>query len=146
MGILFSREGEYTIQALCYLALKPNGRLVSIRELTDELVIPYFYLGKILQKLARKRILVSRKGPNGGFALAIPAEKITLYDILDAIDGVKTLTSCAIGFKECSNENCCAVHNEWRILREGMTAMLMNRNILAIAQESNRKELANARS
>lgn len=144
MGILFSREGEYTVQALCFLALKPEGRLVSIRELTDELGIPYFFLGKILQKLARRRILLSRKGPNGGFALAIPAENISLYDILEAMDGAQALTYCAIGFKQCSDQNCCAVHHEWRILREGLTTMLKNRNILAIARESNRSELANA--
>jgi len=141
MSLLFSREGEYSIQALCYIALRPVGELVGNRELTDDLGIPYFYLGKVLQKLVRRGYLISRKGPNGGFALAVQPETITLYDIKDAIDGAESLSTCALGFKDCSNENRCAVHHEWKILREGIASMLRNRDILTIAQESKRSEL-----
>jgi Rrf2 family protein len=141
MSLLFSREGEYSIQALCYIALKPVGELVGNRELTDKLGIPYFFLGKILQKLVRRGYLLSRKGPNGGFALAVQPDRITLYDIKDAIDGIEDLSTCALGFKGCSNENRCAVHHEWKILREGITLMLRNRDILSVARESTRGEL-----
>jgi len=141
MSLLFSREGEYSIQALCYIALKPYGELVGNRELTDELGIPYFYLGKILQKLVLRGYLISRKGPNGGFAFAVQPDKITLFDIKEAVDGAESLYTCALGFKDCSNENRCAVHHEWKILREGIASMLRDRDILSIARESRREEL-----
>lgn len=144
MGLLFSREGEYTIQALCYIALRPYGELVGNRELTEELGIPYFFLGKILQKLVRQGYLISRKGPNGGFAFTVRPETITLYDIKAVIDGTEALETCALGFRDCSNENRCAVHHEWKLLREGVVTMLKSRDILTVARESQRGELKKA--
>lgn len=146
MSLLFSREGQYSIQALCYIALKPEGELASNRELTDELGIPYFYLGKVLQNLVRKGYLTSRKGPNGGFAMAVQPESVTLYDIKEAVDGAVSLSSCALGFKDCSEVNRCAVHHEWKILREGIASMLRNRDILTVARESKRGEFSKAQS
>jgi len=52
MSVLFSRQCEYALQAAMYLALKPEGVMTSIRELTRRINIPYHFLAKILQSLA----------------------------------------------------------------------------------------------
>ena len=77
MSVIFSRQCEYALQAVSYLALRPPGTHSSIKELTNKLAIPYHFLGKILQDLTNKGMLTSQKGPNGGFALAKRPEKIT---------------------------------------------------------------------
>ena len=78
MSLIFSRQCEYALQAVMYLALRPQGKMTSIRELTGQLKIPYHFLAKILQHLTRKGLLTSLKGPTGGFALGMPAKDITL--------------------------------------------------------------------
>jgi Rrf2 family transcriptional regulator, iron-sulfur cluster assembly transcription factor len=135
MSVLFSRECEYALQAAVYLALQPQGKLTPIKELTAKLGIPYHFLAKILQKLTRKGILVSLKGPTGGFRLADEPEKLTLFRIVEAIDGTALVTSCIMGFPECSGENPCAVHDQWAQLRDGVHAMLSAKSIGAIAQD-----------
>ena len=129
MSIIFSRECEYALQAVLYLALKPEGKATSIRDLTKRLNIPYHFLGKILQHLTRKGLLASVKGPSGGFALAKPSKNITLFDVVEAIDGESFMRGCVLGFVECSQENPCALHAQWKKSRDGIFDILSRKNI-----------------
>lgn len=140
MSVLFSRQCEYAIQGVLYLALKPEGEMTSIKELTTRLDIPYHFLAKILQRLAQKGLLISQKGPTGGFALAKPAKGITLFDIVDAIDGAAFTTRCVIGFAECSGRNPCAVHNSWAGIRDEIHQMLVNKKIGDMAKDMKKPE------
>jgi Rrf2 family iron-sulfur cluster assembly transcriptional regulator len=133
MSLIFSRHCEYALQAVLYLALKPVGEKTNIKELTRVLEIPYHFLGKIMQDLTRKGILISQKGPTGGFALQKRPEQITLLEIVDAIDGTAFLESCVLGFPECSSTHPCAVHETWGALREKMHTMLSSENVVQLA-------------
>jgi Rrf2 family transcriptional regulator, iron-sulfur cluster assembly transcription factor len=117
MSIIFSRQCEYALQAVSYLSLQPEGRLTSIRTLTKKLKIPYHFLAKILQDLTYKKLLISQKGPSGGFALALLPEQITLFHIVEAIDGDDLTKKCAIAFSQCSGKSPCALHHHWEKLR-----------------------------
>ncbi len=140
MSIIFSRQCEYALQATMYLALRPAGQMTSIKELTKKLNIPYHFLGKILQDLTYKGLLNSQKGPTGGFALAMPANDITLFHIIDAIDGNDFMNKCVMGFPECSGKNPCAVHDKWGGLRDGVYNMLVSKNIAQMAKEMKKPE------
>lgn len=142
MSVLFSRQCEYALQAVMYLALKGNGDMTSIRELTNKLGIPYHFLGKILQGLVYKGLLVSQKGPTGGFRLGLPASEITLYKIVEAIDGVDFTNSCLIGFSECSEKQPCALHEKWHSVRATVASMLFVKNIEEMAKDMRKPEYA----
>jgi Rrf2 family iron-sulfur cluster assembly transcriptional regulator len=135
MSIIFSRQCEYALQAVMYIALKPEGEMVSTKDLTKKLAIPYHFLAKILQDLSYKGLLISQKGPNGGFGLGMPAKEITLFHIVEAIDGVDFTNQCVLGFPECSGKTPCAVHERWATLRDGIYSMLINKNIAQMAKE-----------
>ena len=135
MSILFSRQCEYALQAVCYLALKKEGEMSSIKEMTKRLGIPYHFLAKILQDLSRKGLLRSLKGPTGGFALGMPAKDITLFHVVEAIDGVGFTSTCVMGFPECSGKHPCAVHEHWAGLRDGIYKMLVNKQITEVAKD-----------
>jgi Rrf2 family protein len=135
MTAIFSRQCEHALQAVLYLALKPEGKMTSAKELTARLNVPYHFIGKILQELTRKKLLVSLKGPTGGFGLGRPAASITLFDIVEAIDGAEFMRACALGFEECSNRHPCSVHESWTTLREGIHKMLANKNVAELAVE-----------
>lgn len=140
MSVIFSRQCEYALQAVVFLALKQNGEMTPIKDLSKKLDIPYHFLGKILQDLTYKGLLISLKGPTGGFKLGMPAKDITLAHIVEAIDGMGFSTSCVLGFSECSGEKPCAAHAEWKELRERIVAMLMNKNILEVAADMHKPE------
>jgi Rrf2 family protein len=129
MSIIFSRQCEYAIQAVLYLALKPSDEKTSIRELTNKLNIPYHFLAKILQKLTRKGLLRSQKGMAGGFSLPRSANKITLLQIIEAVDGEGLMSNCILGFSECSSSNPCALHEQWLKSREGIYQLLAKEHV-----------------
>lgn len=140
MSVLFSRQCEYGLQAVTFLALKGDGKMTSIKELTKKLGIPYHFLAKILQSLTRKGLLVSLKGPTGGFALSMPAKEITLFHVVEAIDGVDFTNRCVLGFPDCSGKNPCAVHDKWSKVRDEVYSMLVSKNVLQIAHDMRKPE------
>ena len=129
MSILFSRQCEYALRAVLYLAVWPPQELVPIKEVAKVLRIPTPFLAKIFQDLSRKKILSSRKGPRGGFRLGLPAKDITLFHIVEAIDGVAFMHNCIMGFPKCSNNKPCPVHTQWGANRESIYQMLVKKNI-----------------
>jgi Rrf2 family transcriptional regulator, iron-sulfur cluster assembly transcription factor len=140
MSIIFSRQCEYALQAVSYLALQPAGKKTPIRELSRKLKIPYHFLAKILQDLTYKKLLVSQKGPSGGFALALSSDKITLFHIVEAIDGSGFANKCVMGFPECSSKSPCAIHKHWDKTRKGIYSMLVSENIADMAKAMKKPE------
>ena len=135
MSLIFSRQCEYALQAVLYMSALPDKRFTNINEISERLDIPMPFLGKTLQLLVQSRILTSQKGPKGGFKLAKNPEEIALFHIVDAIDGTDFLTSCVLGFPECSSKSPCPIHSEWGTLRDRVYQMLANRTIADISKE-----------
>ena len=82
-----SRSTGYAILAVGYIAQRHGQGIVLSQDIAEAYDIPLEYLLKILQQLVRADILHSKRGPRGGFSLAKSTNKITLLDILEAVDG-----------------------------------------------------------
>jgi Rrf2 family protein len=91
---LLNRDSDYALRALLAVAARPGEDITSVSELTEKLDIPRPYLRKIMQTLARSRIVISQKGKGGGFVLGRRPEEIRLADVLRVFQG-------AIGFRDC---------------------------------------------
>ncbi len=118
------------------------ARFMNIVEISERLGIPMPFLGKTLQLLVQKNVLESQKGPRGGFRLAKNPGEIALFHIVEAIDGTGFMTSCILGFPECSVNNPCPIHSVWGELRDRIYQMLSNKTIAEISKEiSDSKQL-----
>lgn len=114
----------------------------NIIEMSERLGIPMPFLGKTLQLLVQKKILESQKGPRGGFRLAKDPDEIALFHVVEAIDGTEFMTSCVLGFPECSPKNPCPMHSEWEKLRDSVYRMIAGKTIADISTEiSDSKQL-----
>ncbi|MFZ2285729.1 MAG: Rrf2 family transcriptional regulator [Bacteroidales bacterium] len=116
---MLSATCKYGMRAVIFIASKPEQNdNTRLKEIAEKLRIPQPYLAKILQVLTKKRILHSTKGPHGGFYLMVPASKLTLMDIIDAIDGRNFFDSCYITGERCNfekpGEGLCILHNDLR--------------------------------
>ena len=81
------RSIEYALIAAGHIAQNKGPGLVRAEEISKEYNISVEYLLKILRQLAMANILRSKRGPCGGFSLARPADKITMLQIIEVIDG-----------------------------------------------------------
>jgi Rrf2 family protein len=82
-----SRAAGYAVQGLVLLADRDPSRPVPSHELAREGGMPELFLLKALLALVRSRLLVSLKGPHGGYRLAKPPKEISLLEIIEAVDG-----------------------------------------------------------
>jgi Rrf2 family protein len=140
MSIIFSRRCEYALQAVLYLALKDEDERTSIKELTNNIQIPSPFLAKILQDLTHTGLLISCKGPRGGFALAKPAKEITMFQVVEAMDGTAFTNGCVLGFTECSTTSPCAMHDEWSGIRDKITSALKKKSLAEMAKQMRKPE------
>ena len=119
---MLSNTCKYAVRALIYLGkYSEDGTKIGIKKISADLLITTPFLGKILQNLVKQKILVSTKGPNGGFGLARKTSEISLYDIVKVVDGEDFFKNCLIGLQPCSthenNEKPCPVHSRFSPIR-----------------------------
>lgn len=82
-----SKRGEYGMRALCHLAERYSDGLTHIRDIADQEGIPAKFLEGILLALKRSGFVRSRRGNEGGYALAYPPEEIRVGEVIRALDG-----------------------------------------------------------
>ena len=136
MTVIFSKKCEYGLQAVLYLSTIEDDRSASADEISRKLNIPKEFVSKILQSLALKKIVGSKKGNSGGFFLGKPASQIKLIEIVEAIDGLSLFHNCVLGFPDCSPESPCPVHNKWGKLRNAAYNMLTTETLEQFRKKS----------
>lgn len=143
--MLFSKPCQYAILAMTYLAQQPAGRLTAIREVAESANVPLPFLAKIVGSLARSGLVLARRGPNGGVALALPPEEITVGDIVGAIDGPLERAGCVLGFPECGDANPCPVHDSWKRVRVELQQTMHDRKLSSLPRRSGTRRPAGKR-
>ena len=124
MAIIFSKACQYAMQASIFLAAQPVGKPVLQRNIATALDLPQPFLGKVLQWLSHRGLVRSLKGRYGGYVLNQPAGKISLYDIVEAVDGPFFLECCVLGFPGCNDTSPCPVHPQWKQAKDAILHML----------------------
>lgn len=122
---MFSKACEYGIRAMLHIARTSKvGTRVGIRDIAKAIDSPEPFMAKILQDLSRKGLVLSIKGPNGGFYMNDVHQKISLAEIVTAIDGDQLFNGCGLGLKACNEKKPCPIHYEFKAIRTNLKAML----------------------
>jgi len=139
--MLYSKPCEYAIRALANLARRPVTSLVSVTVVADAEDIALPFLARIFHQLARSGVLVSKKGPGGGFQLARPGREIMLREIVEAVDGLEDFERCAVGLARCSDQVPCPLHDTYKELRQRMLGYLGRVSLAEMGAAVERKRI-----
>jgi Rrf2 family protein len=90
----FTKRADYGLMAIHYIAINDGFGAVSAKRIAEEFAIPPELMAKILQKLAKQRLIVSTNGPKGGYALARRPAEITVGQVIRALEGPINIVSC----------------------------------------------------
>jgi len=141
---MLSNTSKYAIRAMIHLAL--NGKddaKIGIKQISKDLDIPTPFLGKILQSLAKHKLLVSTKGPHGGFGLGKSAYDISLMNIVEIIDGLDSFNMCLLGLKSCTDDEVnCPVHRSYGSIRDQLKNLFQSENIGELADHIKKNSIA----
>ncbi len=143
---MLSSSCKYGIRSLIYLSKNPliNGK-IGIKKISEDLNLPTPFMGKILQKLVKEKILASSKGPHGGFSLLKDPRNITLLDIVNTIDGEGFFKNCVMHNGLCviaeTKRKQCTIHEEYYKTREDLKKLFSNMTIYDLAIKADNSEL-----
>jgi Rrf2 family iron-sulfur cluster assembly transcriptional regulator len=135
---MISNTSRYAIRALVYLAINcDKNKKIGIKKIADDLKIPSPFLGKILQSLAKQKVLLSTKGPNGGFCIPEPSRQVNLMEIIKIIDGDDLFDRCLVTNKSCTDleGKPCTLHKHYEPIREAIKSMFSQHTIESLASE-----------
>ena len=141
-----TKKADYGLMALKYLAEQSHpsapAAAQSAKDIAQAYHIPPPLLAKILQTLARAGLLVSHAGTNGGYALARPANEISAFEVIRAIDGPLFITSCITIHGACDLAGHCTIKEPLRKVNDSIKDLLSNIHIsdLADMSEGSRSE------
>ena len=130
-----SKKADYGLIAVKHLAMRGQAASCSATDIAEFYGIPAQLMAKVLQKLAKRGLLVSRHGSNGGYALARAAADITALEVISAIDGPLYITSCVTTRGDCYQTPRCTVREPLRKVNDSILQVLGTIRISELAAE-----------
>ncbi len=130
-------KGRYAVTAMLDLALHTSAGPVSLAEIARRQELSLSYLEQLFVKLRRQELVVSSRGPGGGYSLNRQLDDICVADIIDAVDEKVDATNCS-GKSDCQEGSTCLTHHLWNDLTEQIHGFLTG---ISLADLVNRKEI-----
>jgi Rrf2 family transcriptional regulator, iron-sulfur cluster assembly transcription factor len=115
--------------------MRDEKRYVQVEEIAAKLAVPRHFMGKIMKKLAKEKILISTKGPSGGFILGEHTMQMPLMDLIVIIDGVEIFDTCALRAKECNSASPCPMHFRLESVKRNLKSILSDTIIGDLLEE-----------
>ena len=110
-------KGRFAVTAMVDLAMRGGNGPVTLASISERQKISLSYLEQLFGKLRKHEVVASVRGPGGGYCLARPANKISISDIIVAVDESLDASQCH-GLSNCNDEKQCITHDLWMGLNE----------------------------
>jgi len=132
------QDADYALRAMGRLAAERGGSAVAARRLAAETGVSPAFLSKIMQRLHEAKLVSSTMGPKGGFCLGRAAARITLLEVIEAVQGPLAMNTCLTPNGRCPRQSGCAVHTRLDRLQQTMRKSLHKVTLaqLAAAKDS----------
>jgi Rrf2 family protein len=136
---MLSQKARYALRALLHLVEHARDRTVQLGDIAQMQVIPRKYLEFIMVDLKKAGLVISRRGPGGGYVLARPPEQISFVEVIRAIDGPIALVPCAsenfyARCGDCHDEATCAIRRVLARVRDSAVDILENTSLADAAR------------
>ncbi|MFC1540630.1 RrF2 family transcriptional regulator [Candidatus Margulisiibacteriota bacterium] len=126
-----TKASDYAIRLMTHLAAGEEA--TTSEELARKLDIPFNHLAKLVQVLAKRRYLITRKGKGGGLRLAVDPKQINLAEVIEAIEGPLVISECIFHRETCCFSGECKVRKCLSRIRYQLQETLMNTTIHDLA-------------
>lgn len=135
--MFFSKSFGYAVRGVLYIALMQDEKqYVQVEEIASKLAAPKHFMGKILKKLVKENILLSVKGPSGGFTLMKDTLQMPVMRLAAITDGGDFFEKCVLRVKDCDATNPCPLHYQVVEIRNKLKDVLTNTKIGELLKEN----------
>ncbi|PWE00284.1 RrF2 family transcriptional regulator [Marinilabilia rubra] len=131
---MLSKSSEYAIRAMVSVQLQNwENKRPGVGDVAEHIEAPVAFTAKILQALTKSKLLHSAKGRGGGFFFSGEDEDVTLFQIIQCVEGEGIFHRCGFGMKSCSDDNPCPLHDQYLEVRGGYERIVKNSTIQSLA-------------
>jgi Rrf2 family transcriptional regulator, iron-sulfur cluster assembly transcription factor len=134
-------KGRFAVTAMLDLALNGADGPVTLAGISERQKISLSYLEQLFGKLRRRELVESVRGPGGGYHLARDAAKITVADIIRAVDEPIDSTQCG-GRENCHDHHRCMTHELWEELNTTVSGFLSGIKLSDLVQKQRTKKIS----
>ena len=120
----FTKRADYGLMAIHYIAAHGDDGAVSAKRIAEEFYIPQERLAKILQRLAKKKLITSQNGPKGGYVLTRAAGQITVGQVVRALEGPVRIVSCMVENDDCPQFSRCNLRRPVQKIQASISSLL----------------------
>ena len=131
----FTKRADYGLMAIHFIASQGDDGAVSAKRIADEFRIPPERLAKILQQLAKKKLITSHNGPKGGYLLTRPPSEITVGQVVRALEGPLSVVSCMTEHDDCPQFARCNLRGPVQKIQASITYVLDSMTLAELAAE-----------
>jgi Rrf2 family iron-sulfur cluster assembly transcriptional regulator len=121
-------KGRFAVTAMVDLATHSGKGPVTLASISERQKISLSYLEQLFGKLRKHNVVASVRGPGGGYCLSRPANKISISDIIIAVDESMDASQCH-GLGNCNDNKQCITHNLWMGLNSTISTYLEGVNL-----------------
>jgi Rrf2 family iron-sulfur cluster assembly transcriptional regulator len=132
-------KGRFAVTAMMDLALRDSSGPVTLAEISSRQKISLSYLEQLFGKLRRHELVDSVRGPGGGYRLAKETARISVADIILAVDEPIDATQCG-GKENCRDEQKCLTHDLWANLNDRIFEYLEAVSLRQLVEEHRARE------
>ena len=135
-------KGRYAVTAVLDLSFHQQQGPVSLADISERQNISLSYLEQLFARLRRNDVVVSTRGPGGGYSLSRPAEQISMAEIILAVDETYDATKCS-DQGACSGDHQCLTHDLWQELSQEIHRFLNGISLAEMKSKRGVMEVAN---
>ncbi|HEY8803813.1 MAG TPA: RrF2 family transcriptional regulator [Clostridium sp.] len=135
-----STKGRYGVKAMVDLAINYGEQPVSIKSISERQSISEYYLEQLFSALRRAKLIKSVRGSQGGYILNRKPEEITVYDVINVLEGPIEISNC-IDDGACNNIDCCATRLLWKKIKNSIDSVTSSINLKDIVDDYNEMTL-----
>jgi Rrf2 family transcriptional regulator, iron-sulfur cluster assembly transcription factor len=129
---MLNSSADHALRAVLFVARQPVETRCSAEHIAGAIGVPRNYLGKVLHTLSQVGVLESVRGPRGGFRLAVPAESLTLAEIVEPFQRLPERRACLLGNGACNPDSPCDSHERWQDMSDQLTTFFNDTTVAAM--------------
>jgi Rrf2 family transcriptional regulator, iron-sulfur cluster assembly transcription factor len=134
-------KGRYAVTAMLDLAIHNENGPISLADISSRQGISLSYLEQLFARLRKQGLVVSTRGPGGGYTLSRSASDTPIADVISAVDEKMDTTRCG-GAADCHNNQRCLTHDLWTDLSDQIRRFLTNITLADVMARNGVQEVA----
>ncbi|MCG5515382.1 MULTISPECIES: Fe-S cluster assembly transcription factor [Ectothiorhodospira] len=134
-------KGRYAVTAMLDLAIHNDQGPISLADISGRQGISLSYLEQLFARLRKRGLVLSTRGPGGGYTLSRPPSELAIADVISAVDEKVDTTRCG-GTVDCQNNERCLTHDLWSDLSRQIYDFLANITLGDVMKRNGVQEVA----